>query len=179
MKQVELLRAFDYDPETGALTWRVKPREDFKTAREWNSRNARYAGMVAGNLHYQKKSGDRHASIVQFNGKLIPAHRIIWTMVNGEIPAGRHIDHINGNPFDNRLCNLRLATRSQNMMNRGVARNNSLGLKGVYRQRNKFVAQIKDHGKRRYLGIFDTKGLAALAYAKACLRYHGMFARIN
>lgn len=58
-------------------------------------------------------------------------HRLVWEQVNGPIPEGFDVDHINGDKHDNRLENLRLATRSQNMCNRSKTTKNTSGLKGL------------------------------------------------
>ena len=100
-------------------------------------------------------------------------------MVHGGIPVDMLVDHINRNPFDNRIENLRLATRSQNQMNRKPQSNNALGLKGVSFDRGRYEAVITTGGHRIKIGRYATKGLAAVAYAKAALRYHGQFARIT
>lgn len=176
MTQDELLRTFTYAAENGILTWKARPREDFPTARGWNCFNARFAGKAAGCCVYKK--GDRMAMHILYQNKKLAAHRVIWTIVNGPISPSLQIDHINGDPFDNRLCNLRLATRSENGMNRGANRNNVTGLKGVSKYRNGFRARIMVHGKEIGLGIHATKGLAAVARAKASIRYHGGFARV-
>lgn len=105
------------------------------------------------------------------------AHRIIWEMHNGPIPKGLVIDHINGNFYDNRISNLRLATQSQNGMNRLLSKANKLRIKGVSwdRDRKKFKAVISVSGKIIQLGRFDIKALAASAYAKGSLMHHGTF----
>ena len=60
-------------------------------------------------------------------------HRIIWESFNGQVPFGMDIDHINGNRLDNRLANLRVATRTENALNRQCAnRNSKTGVRGVY-----------------------------------------------
>src|SRR5688572_10640416 len=94
------------------------------------------------------------------------------------------VDHINGNPLDNRSCNLRLATRSQNSANRGADRRRlgtSSEYKGVsfHKDRQKWAAYIHFQGKTRALGRFSTEDDAARAYNKAALEVWGEFARLN
>lgn len=115
---------------------------------------------------------------IEYTGRV---HRIIWEMSNGPISEKLEIDHINGIRSDNRIENLRLATRSQNEMNKGKQRNNKSGFKGVsfHKKTGKWLARIGLNGKSIYLGYFDTKCLAAVAYAKASIRYHGKFSKIN
>lgn len=113
-------------------------------------------------------------------------HRVI--MGN---PINKQIDHINGNRLDNRRCNLRICTRSQNNMNR-IKIINKHGFKGIYFQKrikgkksnrktifNHWYAQISINGKRIKLGSFATKEDAAKAYNLAALKYFGPFARLN
>ena len=124
----------------------------------------------------------RQNVLVSVWNKLYPAHRIIWEMHYGPIPEGMHIDHRDGNPWNNRLENLRLATPSQNIMNASLSRSSKHGLKGVKMRKKKtcirWEAYIKVDGKEIGLGTHLTKGLAAVARAKAAIRYHGEFARI-
>lgn len=91
----------------------------------------------------------------------------------------REIDHINGNKLDNRRENLRFATKSQNMANRGKQSNNRLGAKGVTQHRETwgFRAEIMVNGDRKCLGSFRTKEMASMAYAEAAKELHGEFAR--
>ncbi|TIW41733.1 MAG: HNH endonuclease, partial [Mesorhizobium sp.] len=101
----EFLRSIlRYDPETGEFWWRH--RADRK-----NPWNARYAGKPAGRF---TKSGYREITISR---RLLQANRIAWIMVHGDIATDLDIDHEDGDPSNNRIKNLRPATRSQNMWN--------------------------------------------------------------
>lgn len=94
---------------------------------------------------------------------------------------GLMCDHINGNGIDNRKCNLRLVTKSQNMMNRGKQKNNTSGYMGVslHRTTKKYRAFIKKDRKQIHLGLFETLREAAYAYNEAAKKYHGEFALLN
>lgn len=165
---------FTYDPETGLLWWKLK------TARIWSDGKFAPKAKVAG---YAKKRPDGQPSCidVMVNRKHYGAHRIIWEMHHGPIPTGMMIDHKDIDPWNNRLSNLRLATSIENGRNRGKTRKNTSGIKGVsyYKSGRSWQAVIKVNGKLKHLGQYPTKGTAACAYAKACLRYHGLFARIT
>jgi hypothetical protein len=102
-------------------------------------------------------------------------HRIIWKIERGEIPEGMVVDHINGNPFDNRLENLRLVTHTENCRNARSHTTNKTGLKGVAwdKKNERWQTEIRTPVGRVFLGRHKTKGEAALVYAKASLRYHG------
>lgn len=154
-----LMRAFDYDPDTGVFRWRTAPF-------------SRLAGRVAG---YRDKDGYRRLAT---NGvRSIAAHRAAWLYVYGEWPAGM-LDHIDGNRLNNRINNLRVATSSQNQANSRV-RLNSSGYKGVtwHAQAKRWQAQIKDQTGCRYLGLYETPELAHAAYVAAAHELFGEFAR--
>jgi hypothetical protein len=158
------------DKDTGELRW--KDRGLCSGLRSNKAKAGRLAGSV-----YLEKDGTYPRYRVCIFGKHHAAHRIIWEMHHGPIPKGMVIDHKDGNSGNNKLDNLRLATSGQNRAN-SKCRKTRTGLKGVTRaDYNKWHAQIRYQGKIRYLGSYITKGLAAVAYAKAALRYHGKFAR--
>lgn len=85
------------------------------------------------------------------------------------------VDHVNGNPLDNRRSNLRIATVSQNMMNRQKKSGALSGFKGVSKNGGKWSANIRANDKRIYLGMFDTPEEAHEAYCKAGRELHGEF----
>ncbi|MDJ3280084.1 HNH endonuclease [Salmonella enterica] len=94
------------------------------------------------------------------------SHRVVYFLVHGEWPDT--VDHINGNRKDNRIENLRAATKRQNLCNLTKAR-------GFYfaKQQGKFVAQICNYGKNRTIGSFNTALDARAAYLRAKLEEHG------
>lgn len=95
----------------------------------------------------------------------------------------KFVDHVDGDRSDCRKCNLRLATKSQNMANKGMTRKNSTGFKGVIFQKvnthRPYVAQIKVNNKNIYLGCFILAEEAARAYDRAATKYFGEFAKLN
>jgi hypothetical protein len=95
-------------------------------------------------------------------------HRIIWIYHYGAIPEKMEIDHINNNPSDNRIENLRLATRLQNEYNKPK--------KGYRFEAGKWRAKIKVDGKQKHLGMFDTEDDARLAYLIAAKQIQKHFA---
>jgi hypothetical protein len=108
-------------------------------------------------------------------GKQKLAHRLIFESVNGKIPDGMEIDHINGIRDDNRIANLRLVNKSQNQQNRSAARADSRsGQKGVFwhKSMQKWAAKIKVGGRCIWLGYRDSLDAAKALYAEAALRYH-------
>ena len=106
---------------------------------------------------------------VRVYGKLLLAHRIIWEMFNGPIPEGMEVDHIDTNPSNNDISNLRLATSSNNKWNMNRPSHNTSGFKGVslFKATGKYEAYIKFNGRKIHLGFFDTPELAHEAYKLA------------
>lgn len=104
-------------------------------------------------------------------------HRQIY----GEVPNGSEIDHINRDKLDNRRCNLRVASHSQNNCNKPIPISNKSGAKGViwHKAAKKFQAQICLNKKAKYLGLFPTIEAATTAYNSAAIKFHGEFAQLN
>ncbi len=88
------------------------------------------------------------------------------------------IDHLNNNPFDNRMENLRIATHAENCSNARKWQKKQLP-KGVSKQTisNRYRARLQVGKKVVYIGTFDTPELAHAAYTEAAQKYHGEFAR--
>lgn len=109
---------------------------------------------------------------IRLLGRKRLAHRLAWFYVHGEWPEDE-IDHINGIKDDNRICNLRKATRGQNEWNKPISKSNKSGLKGIrwVEKRGKWRA---DCG-RRTVGYFKTKEGAELALNEYRVSHHGEF----
>ena len=97
------------------------------------------------------------------------------------VDDGVIVDHINGDRLDNRRANLREATPSQNLRNQCLRSDNKTGYKGVYfnNHHKKYLAEIRSHGVKTYIGLFDNPVDAALAYDEAARVIHGEFACVN
>lgn len=108
------------------------------------------------------------------------SHRIAFALAHGRWPKAT-IDHINGNRKDNRLANLREASRSENQCNRGRQKNNTSGVAGVHYHRasGKWQAYIAKAGRQKHLGLFPTREEAAAARVKEQSRLFGAFSTKN
>lgn len=156
----ELRKLFRYDPETGKLYWKVsRPNVRGK------------AGDKAGNL-------DGKYLRVKVKGRSYLVHRIIWAIVKGYWPRSV-LDHRDLNKLNNRIENLREATKSQNRVNSGVQKNSRSKLKGVKPHGKRWVARIPCNGKTKHLGVYATPEEAAKVYDAECRRLHGEFAKTN
>lgn len=154
----ELSALFHYDPITGILVWKMRPPIN----RENRTHNTKYAGKQVGALN---TCGHRQ---VRVNGRLITAHRIIWKMMTSGDPSDQ-IDHINGDPDDNRWGNLRASTQLQNSWNQKT-RASSTGHSCIYPMKTKRAASKKFrvmmhvNKKRTFIGDFHTLEEAKAAY---------------
>lgn len=147
-----LNKVLTYNPESGLFTWNYREVDMFNNPSAVNPWNARHAGKIAGSVN---KNGYVKIFI---NGKALLAHRIAWAMNNqSEIPDGMVIDHINHDPSDNRIVNLRVITSSENARNMRLSDLNTSGYHGVYfcKRKQKWAAQIKIDGLHKHLGYFS------------------------
>lgn len=105
-------------------------------------------------------------------------HRFLLGLSDGD---GLIVDHINGNPLDNRRENLRLCTVQENGWNSKIRSHNKSGFKGVFldRRSGRWAACIKIAGKQRFLGLFPRADLAHEAYAAEAKKNFGDFARVG
>jgi len=148
-----------YNATSGIITWGVK-------------RRGVSFGEEAGTL---EKSGYKKIMIER---KYYLAHRIAWLLHYGEWPNGI-IDHIDGNPSNNKICNLRISTSSLNAANKKRPLTNNSGFKGVSwcKTHEKWYASIKVKGRSKNLGYYKNAETAFAAYIKAAYSHFGDHAR--
>jgi len=145
-----------YDPDTGVFIW--------ISVRLGRCKKGNRAGGFSHGYRRIRLGDRRYAE-----------HRLAWLYMTGSWPEGE-LDHRNGNKQDNSWCNLRVATRTENMAN---ARARKL-VKGVTRVRTgKWTAQIQKHGVKEHLGTFDTADAAHAAYKNRAAELFGEFARFE
>lgn len=165
--QARLRALFNYDPVTGRLIWRKRPRSEFASEPAYRSFVSRCEGRIAGHVEaqgYRKIVVDKSA---------YHEHKLVWLFVHGEwvqYPEFE-IDHVNGVRADNRIQNLRKVTKSENQRNAGQRVNNTSGVHGVNWKPNynstpgdgRWVARIWNGPRHVYLGSFNTLHEAAIA----------------
>lgn len=112
------------------------------------------------------------------DGTEYPVHHLVWFFENGEWPQDKDVDHKDMNRLNNKITNLRLASRSQNMQNTEAHKDSSTGVKGVTQRENgKFSVRISVNGKYKCFGCFESLEFAELVAKEARDKYHGEFAR--
>jgi len=114
-------------------------------------------------------------SLGKHNSVAIIMHRLILQLNDPKI----EVDHEDGNGLNNQRSNLRVATRTENIYNRKIFKNNQSGLKGVSLHRGRWRATIQKDKKAIHIGYFICKEDAAIAYNNKAIELHGDFARIN
>lgn len=158
----------DFDLQAGLLWWRERPEALFSekhfgaraNARRWN---ANYAGKPAGT-----KCKFKGYWSIRIARRRYLTHRVIWALANGRWPENE-IDHINGDPQDNRLCNLREVSHLENSRNKARPISNRSGRIGVNWDANarKWAARIKSSHKEIFLGLFPSFEEACAARREA------------
>lgn len=156
LTQERLKELLHYDPDTGVFTWvdTIGPN-----AKKGNS---------CGSL------GTKGYLTIRLDGKLYRSHRLAWLYVTGNEPQN-YIDHINRIKTDNRFCNLRDLTNSENLHNRiKPQKTNTSGHLGIdfHKASKKWRARVNVNKKEILIGFFETKELAIAAYKKAKKIHH-------
>jgi hypothetical protein len=170
-----LSELLSHDADTGALRWKPRSADWFKSspgrsaahaAANWN---AIWAGKPA--LDAAHIAGYREGQLL---GQRVLAHRVIWKLVHGSEPP--EIDHVNGDPADNRLINLAPVSHAENMKNMKVRTDNKSGVVGVFWKKleNKWAAGIGVDGRNRHLGVFSdlNDAIAARKAAEVAYGFH-------
>ena len=162
---------FTYDPDTGIIRHNPdRPKESFKTERGYNIWVRRFCGEVTGcddGKGYKKivlKRGSKSVNIF--------CHRLALYLSGVEISKGLQVDHIDGDGTNNRLSNLRVVTRQENMRNTKLRYNNTSGVIGVnWNNAGKWRSDIKIDNKSVYLGSYTNKDDAIKARKDAEVKY--------
>ena len=129
----------------GDLFWRIKP---------------------SNNVNVGDKAGVKESKgymVVSYSGKRYYQHRIIYELFNGAIPDGMFIDHINREPSDNRIENLRIVTPTGNLRNHGK--------RGFRWKKNKWEVSIRVNGIKKYIGRYICMLDARAAYLRSQKEY--------
>ena len=154
-----LEKMFSYDPITGAMTWRKRDLSFFTS----NAESVQYGINIFNASHAGKPAGTRRADgykILSVLESKYLLHRIAWKLETRKDPVGA-IDHINHDPSDNRIINLRdtgLDSEPSNQKNLSLRSDNTSSFSGVswHKGASKWRARIKIKGKEKYLGSFDS-----------------------
>lgn len=163
-----LRKVLRYDGASGRLFWRERTAETWdaceRTRKGWNTK---YAGNEAFTAVTPK--GYLVGAIFKQN---YFAHIVVWALVHGQWPE-HQVDHINHDPSDNRVENLRLVAAQDNQKNMKRSSSNTSGVTGVYWDSKlwKWTARIGVDGVCKYLGVFSTKEDAIAARTKAEKEY--------
>lgn len=145
-----------YNPEKGLATWKYRGISQFSDLRTYKSWNARHKGKIAGSIHTDETG--RKCIHLKINKRCYKAHRVFWEITHGPIPEGMTVDHIDQNPLNNKITNLRLATQQDQKRNMPIPKHNTSGVVGVQKDKRsgKWRARIGVGGKSIDLGLCDS-----------------------
>jgi len=178
LPSVDFLRSIlSYDPITGSLRWKERPRSMFNSDKACKMFNTRRSNKEAGVRSV--RNGVRGGIVIGIDKRHIQASRVIHAIHTGtHVPLEIEVDHIDRDPWNNKWNNLRLATSTQNLHNRGTNRNNASGFKGVCydKARKSWEAYIWKDWKKIHLGRHASPEEAHQAFKEAALRLRGEFA---
>lgn len=156
----------------GNLFWKERPRSHFDKEKGYQVYTTKMVGLMAGHKHKTNNYVE-----VRLDNKLYKAHRIVFKMFTGRDPT-HCIDHIDGDPSNNRIENLREATQQENSRNMTKPVNRSSVYKGVTKGKDYWFGGIcindKVSGSK-----FQTELEAALHYDKLAKEHFGEFANLN
>jgi hypothetical protein len=136
---VNLHDYFSYNPETGVVAWKIARNNRVKIDEEAGSLNT---------FGYRR---------VYLFGKCYYTHRLAWFLYYGDWPE-ELIDHINGDPSDNRISNLREASSVQNSLNRKRSIRNTSGVKGItwHKRDKRWQAILERNNRTIFIGYFKS-----------------------
>lgn len=153
----DLLELLLYDPDTGRLFWRKRPLRYCTSEAHWKRWNKQFAGKEA---FCMTSRGYRRGMVL---GHHLFAHRVIWAMTIGEWPKSC-IDHIDGDPNNNRISNLRAVNPVENSKNRALSTRNASGVLGVHHVQGKgYRVNIGRDKTSVFIGYYDTLCHAEIA----------------
>lgn len=172
LTQQILHELLDYDPDSGALTWKHRDRKWFDSDRIHKSWNTRYAGTTAGAIQVNRRGYRRR--IISLFRRRHNEHRVIWLYMTGAWPSGE-IDHVDQDATNNSWGNLRDVGRLQNNLNQSMRSDNKSGATGVsWSQRSgKWLGRVVVQGRVVFNKTFEDRLDAARAVAAARKR-HGL-----
>jgi hypothetical protein len=107
--------------------------------------------------------------------------KIAERMINRDLTSNDFVEYSNGDRLDNRRENILILTRSEHIQKQNISKSNKSGYKGVFyrKSRNKWEARITIHGKKIFLGLYDNRRDAAIAYNQEARKYYGENAKLN
>jgi hypothetical protein len=162
---------FRYCPESGSLHWLPRPRSHFVSEKGFKSFQTQCAMKLAG----RRRPTGSLVVFMTIGGRraTLHAHRIAWALTHGAWPTDQ-IDHIDGDPSNNRISNLRDVSNAENGRNQKLRVDSSTGVTGVYwhKASGKWHASIYAGERQIHLGLHENKA-DAVAARKAAEKLYG------